>query len=443
MPLNPTALKEFFEFLSIPSVSSEPSHHADVLRAADWVERYLKGLGFQTERWETPGFPTLFAHFQVNPSQPTLLIYNHYDVQPVDPLPLWTTPPFTPTIREGEVYARGAQDNKGQCFYVLQALKSLLEKKGTLPLNIKLCIEGEEEVGSAGLASILERHSKALQADYLAIVDVGIPASHIPSVTLGVRGLVSLDVTFKGSSTDLHSGSHGGIAYNPIHALIHVLAEARHPDGSIAIPRFYDGIQSGSKDDFDLIFDPQQYQEQFKALPVGGETRYSPLERNWLRPTLEINGISGGYAGDGFKTVIPAEAKAKLSCRLVPGQDPQKIGECVTEFLLEKAPKSMQVDVRIRPGTGLALRALRDSKGVQAFAQAFSEVFEQPCRFILDGASIPVVSALAQLSGAETVLVGLGLSTDKIHAPNEHFGLDRLERGQAVIVRALEILGEG
>lgn len=438
------AIQDYFTFLEFPSISSEPAYAPQVLACAHWLADYIKGIGFDVELWKTTGHPTLFASYMhAGPDKPTLLIYNHYDVQPVDPLGEWTSPPFEPTVRNGQAYARGAQDNKGQCFYTIQALKALLARDKKLPINIKLCIEGEEECGSTGLSKILHEKSKALKADYLAIVDLGIPAANRPAVTLGVRGLVTMDIEVQGSHTDMHSGSHGGIVYNPLHAIAELLASLRDHSGKVLVPGFYDdvaGVTPEEKKDLSLAFDAAAYKQTFGAEASGGEKAFSPQERAWLRPTLEINGISGGYSGAGFKTVIPAKAKAKISCRLVPNQDPQKIGHLVAKYLEKRAPEGMKVSVHVHPGGGKAVRTKASSKIVQVFAQAYAEVFKTPCEFIFEGASIPIITELAAASQSEVVLVGLGLPDDSIHAPNEHFGLDRFEQGFLSIARAIELL---
>lgn len=437
-------LKDFFTFLRFQSVSSEPSFKEQIHACSTWVSNYLKKIGFSVEIWPTNGHPTIFATYdQAGPKQPTLLIYNHYDVQPVDPIDQWNSPPFEPTIRKGQVFARGAQDNKGQCFYVLLALKTLMERDGKFPINLKLCIEGEEECGSNGLAQLLVERQKEFKADYLAIVDLGMRNEKTPAVTLGVRGIVTMDVEVSGTHTDLHSGSHGGIAYNPIHALIKLLASARDDSGKITIPGFYDYItplSEAEKQRLSLAFDPHEYESDFGAKPTGGETAFSPRERNWTRPTLEVNGINGGYAGTGFKTVIPSKAIAKVSCRLVPNQDPKHIGELVSNFFESRAPQGTKVAVHVHEGGGTAVRVSTDSKAAKAFSKAYEEVFHTKCEWQYSGASIPIVAALAKACGGEVVMVGLGLSSDCIHAPNEHFGLDRIENGFLATVRAIELL---
>lgn len=437
-------LEEFMTFLSFPSISSEPQFKQSVLACAHWLSCYLKDIQFEVESWPTNGYPVIFAsNTQAGPNKPTLLIYHHYDVQPTDPLEEWLSPPFQPSLRDGQIFARGAQDNKGQCFYVLQALKLLQDQLGSLPINIKLCIEGEEEIGSAGLAQILAYKKEQLKADYVAIVDLGLRKANIPALTLGIRGIVTMDIEVQGSHTDLHSGSHGGIVPNPIHALAKLLANLRDDQGRITIPGFYKDVREMSLEERSRVsfqFDVNEYQQQTDALPTGGEIEYSVLERAWIRPTLEINGIQGGYTGKGFKTVIPAKAFAKISCRLVPDQQPTEIGELVANFLKENAPPGIRVAVHVHPGQGRAVRISPNAEVVRAFAQAFEEVFAKPCEFIFEGASIPIVPELAKACGGDTILLGLGLTTDQIHAPNEHFGLDRLEKGMLAMARAIELL---
>lgn len=438
------ALKDYFKFLTFKSISSEAAYKPEVRRCAEWLKDYVERIGFKCELWETEGNPVLYADWNgAGPDKPTLLIYNHYDVQPVDPLEEWKSPPFDPQLRDGNVYARGAQDNKGQCFYVLQALKLLMEKHKGFPLNIKLCIEGEEECGSHGLSNILQKHTEQLKADYLAIVDLGISGPQEPSVTLGIRGIITFDIEASGSTTDLHSGSHGGLAYNPIHALVEILGSLRDQTGKVTVPGFYDNISdlnTAEREQLAMDFDPLKYEASFGNKPTGGERTYTHLERNWLRPTLEINGINGGYSGTGFKTVIPAKAHAKISCRLVPNQDPGIIAQGVKAFIESKVPEGVKVEVNIHQGGGKPVRSNPSSKAIKAFSEAFTEVYRTPCQFILEGASIPIVTELALASKSEVALVGVGLMSDCIHAPNEHFSIDRLEKGALVIARAIELL---
>lgn len=442
----PQWFEEFYTFLKFPSISSEPEFKQPLLDCADWVAEYLRELDFTVESWPTAGHPVIFAsHLKAGSGKPTLLIYNHYDVQPADPLELWHTAPFEPSMREGNIYARGAQDNKGQCFYVIQALKMLKELKGEFPLNIKLCIEGEEEIGSAGLARLLPNKKEQLKADYLAIVDLGLQKATVPALTLGIRGILTMDVEVQGSRTDLHSGSHGGIVPNPIHALVKLLAALRDAKGRIAVPGFYDKVKEVSAEERSMVsfkFDEKEYFEQTGASPTGGEVAHSVLERAWIRPALEINGINGGYTGKGFKTVIPAKAFAKISCRIVPDQNPAEISSLVKKFLIDNAPPGVEVTVNIHPGQGKAIRISPHAAVVKGFAKAFEEVYGAPTEFIFEGASIPIVPALAEACRGETILLGLGLTTDQIHAPNEHFSIDRLEKGMLIMARALDLLGK-
>ncbi|MCB1113455.1 MAG: M20/M25/M40 family metallo-hydrolase [Chlamydiia bacterium] len=436
-------LNDFKKLLSFASVSSEPEYKNDMEACFDWVKAQVEAIGFETEVWKEGGHPTLFGSWEKAPGKPTLLLYNHYDVQPIDPLSEWATPPFDPQVRENQIFARGAQDNKGQLFYTLLALKDLWKNAEAYPLNIKWLIEGEEEVGSKTLPTILNKNQKKLKADYLAVIDGGIPDMNTPAVTLGMRGIVTLDVVAKGTEHDLHSGAHGGLAYNPVIALAQILAAAKDPSGKISIPGFYDSIEPLTDDEktfLDFSFDEKEYEETFGASATGGEVTFTLKERNWLRPTFEVNGFSGGYTGDGFKTVIPSEAKAKISCRLVRGQNPEAIGKLVCEWLASQAPKGISVQAHLHPGGGEAVLTSPETKIVKAFSKAYEEVFQKPCSKVLEGASIPIVPDLQKASGAEPLLVGLGLNTDHIHAPNERFGLDRVEMGRLLIKKAIEHL---
>lgn len=434
-------LKEFFDFLRFASISSDPAYANDMHMCVEWLKERLEALPLKVEIWKNEGHPVLFATYMgAGPDQPTILLYNHYDVQPVDPLEAWHSPPFSPEVRHGEIYARGAQDNKGQCFYVLQALRKLFKENGSLPINVKWIIEGEEEIGSRHLPALLQSKQAELSADYLLIVDVGVAALDKPSVTLGVRGIITMELTCRGSSSDLHSGIHGGIVYNPSHALIELLASLRDHTGRINVPHFYDGVEEASKE---LIascveqFSAERYFLDFAARPTGGEKHLPPLARAWLRPTIEINGLSGGYSGTGFKTVIPAVASAKISARLVPHQDPATIAKSIQQFLLERAPEGIDVSFEVYPGMGEAVRADPHSALVKAFSSSYEHVFSVPCACCLDGGSIPITAVMQRVSGSTVLLVGLGLPTDHIHAPNEHFGVERLQKGALMIAQGL------
>lgn len=436
----------FFTFLKFESIGAEPEYTEQTRSCAEWLCTYLSNVGLTSEIIQTPGHPLVFAEWnKAGSNAPTLLIYGHYDVQPVDPIELWTSPPFIPTIKDGNVYARGAQDDKGQIFYTISAIASLLKEKKTLPVNIKMCIEGEEENGSAGFQSVLSSLSDKLKADYLVVVDIGFNSISRPTVTVGTRGLVAMSLEVVGSNTDLHSGSHGGVAFNPNHALIQMLNSIRNVDGKITIKGFYDDVVVPNKSEFakfDCSFDEVEYEQFTGAKPVGGEKEFSPFESKCTRPTVEINGISGGYAGNGFKTVIPSRACAKISARLVPNQDPDKIANLISEHLISQAPNGISANVTIHKGTGKPLRTSTDSKIVKAASQAFADVTGEHCRLALHGASIPISPSLAAASGAELVLIGYGLPSDMIHAPNENFGLDRFKMGFVTICRLLDLISQ-
>lgn len=436
------ALDELKTFLSFASISSEKEKEPQIRKTADWLIQTLKEIGFSTKIIETEGHPVVYAEWMgAGPDKPTVLIYGHYDVQPVDPLELWKSDPFTPTVIDGQVFARGAQDNKGQIFYCIQAMNALLKAESKLPVNIKFMIEGEEEIGSPNLPKLLDDQKELFKSDYFIVADCGIPDMENPAITLGLRGIVTMDVVFKGSRSDLHSGMHGGLAFNPNHALIQVLAALRSPEGKVLVPGFYDEVKMPSEQFRKEIYEAYTesgYMQKFGCKPMGGEKAYSLLEKGALRPTLEINGISGGYAGDGFKTVIPKMATAKISCRLVPDQDPDIIAKRVKDFILTQVPEGITAEVHIHKGTGTPVRANSTSKIVQAMKAAYEEVFDKPCRYIMEGASIPIVSSLKSVVSSEFVLMGLGLPDDGIHAPNEHFGLDRYEMGARIIAHCLK-----
>lgn len=437
--------RDFFTFLRFKSIATDPNYHDEVEKCAQWLAEYLNLSGLDVERWETEKAPVIFASdLRAGPGKETLLLYCHYDVQPVDPLEEWLSPPFEPTIREGEVYARGAVDNKGQCFYTIVAIKTLLKNLGQLPVNLKFVIEGEEESGSLGLSRLLQEKKEALSADYLLIVDSGIEKAEEPAITLGARGIVCMQVTVQEAQYDLHSGLSGGMAYNPNRALAEMLSKLHDEKGGISVSGFYDEvveIPPHEKRELSFAFDPGYFFSLFGFEPTGMEKGLSPIEASWLRPTLEINGMWGGYTGPGFKTVIPSTAHAKISCRLVPHQSPDRIAALVRDFLINQTPEGLKTTIDIVPGNGRGFRTNPNSRIAQLMAESYSQVFQKPCQKILTGGTIPIAVELAEAAGAEMVLVGLCLPGDRIHAPNEHFGLDRFENGYLTICRALELFG--
>lgn len=395
----------------------------------------------KVELWQTSGYPVIFAtHLTEDPQRPTVLLYHHYDVQPIDPSNLWNSPPFDPVLKENSVFARGASDNKGQCFYTITALKGFLELAKEAKVNIKLFIEGEEESGGVGTFEILERKKEALKADHLLVVDGGLREADEPAVTLGMRGILAMNLECTNSKIDLHSGTHGGIALNPNRALVTALAQLWDEKGRVKVSGFYEDVVEPSQKElekFDMRFDLKKYQQSFGIKAFANEEGCSLSQSNLLRPTLELNGIGGGYTGSGFKTVIPAKATAKISCRLVPNQDPEKICQAIADYLRRLLPEGIELKVEFHHGAR-AFRSSLSAPIVKIIASAYEEILGGSCQYLLCGASIPIVGALTEASGAEAVVMGMGLDEDDIHAPNEHFGLDRFENGVYLIAEILD-----
>lgn len=437
--------KEFAHFLHFKTVSAHPESLEECTLCAQWIQEKLSSMGFITSLWGDNSFPpVVFGHKQEDPSKPTLLLYNHYDVQPVDPIDKWGGNPFASTGYGDKIIARGASDNKGQAFYILTALSYWHETGKNFPCSLSILMEGEEESSSTHLKQLLQMHQKELQADYAMIVDLGMRVPSSPAITLGTRGVMSLTVEVSGTKEDLHSGVHGGLAYNPLHALVDMLAKMRDETGRITIPGFYDGIVPSSQEWLSMLcwnFDHKEYESTFGQPPTGGETNLHPLERNWLQPTVEINGITGGYGGPGMKTVIPSKAVAKLSCRLVPGQEVEHIGHCLRRFFERHTPEGVHTKVELHEGGGVAVRTAPTSHCIQMLAQAMTDVFHRKPEYIFEGASIPIVPEIAKASKAEIIMWGLALPTDNIHAPNEEFDWTRIKQGFLVTCRTLELLG--
>ncbi len=434
--------EELFTFLRFKTISADPAYQPEHLRCCKWLAGVFQNMQFQTEIIETSGLPLFYAeNLHAGSEAPTVLIYGHYDVQPIDPIELWKSDPFEPVVRNGSVFARGALDDKGQIFFSAMAARALFALDGTLPVNLKFCIEGEEEFGSKGLSEGLETLKEKLQADYLLVVDCGLPDAETPAIDLGGRGIITMDLSLRGSNEDLHSGLFGGIAYNPNRALAELIAGCWDEDGRVAIPHFYDEVIEASEEEkkaFAAAYGHGHAKEAGIKV-FSAERGRSLSEANWVRPTLEINGMAGGYAGPGFKTVIPAEARAKVSCRLVPNQDPKKIGRLVADFLRSKVKKGIEVKVDLQHG-GRSYRGKADSLLAGAVGKAYEEIFKKPCLKTLSGGSIPIVADLADAIGAQVVGMGYGLASDNMHAPNEHFGLDRFKKGILTVARALQLM---
>lgn len=436
--------EEYFSFLRFQSISADPAFASDVRSCAKWLLDYLIHQVQMKAEWvETEGHPLIFAEdLRAGPDALTVLIYGHYDVQPVDPLELWDSDPFEPTIRNGKVYARGAVDDKGQIFFALLAVRAWRELNRDLPINLKFCIEGEEESSNLGLSKSLPSLKQKLQADFLLVVDFDQFDEETAAISLGARGLCAFQVTLTGSKSDLHSGMHGGMAYNPNRALVELLAHVWDEKGRVQIPGFYEDVLELSEEEknrLDFRFDEEEYCQEFGVGVLGGEKGLSLAEKNTLRPTFEINGISGGYTGAGLKTVIPSCATAKISCRLVPDQNPALVGERVTTFLTSKVPQGMRIEVTAMGGEA-AFRSSPENRLARAVAQAAAEVTGRPCKKILSGGSIPIVASMIRLLGTEVVGMGYGLPTDNIHAPNEHFDMNRFEKGFLTVARTLELV---
>ncbi len=434
-------VEELIEFLRIPSISADPAHSADVRRNAEYLAAEARRVGFQkAELIETAGHPAVYAERMVDPSLPTALIYGHHDVQPVDPLDEWKSSPFEPEVRDGKLYGRGAVDDKGQVWMHLKAVEAVLAARGELPLNLKLIVEGEEESGSVHFEEIVQSEQERLRADVLVVSDTGFEVAGVPSMCTGLRGLAGVEVHVQGPSLDLHSGRFGGAVANPIAALAEILASLHDPETRmVTVPHFYDDVHVPSDEERDLLgkvpYSADEFREEAGGVPaLVGEFGWSDRERLWARPTLEFNGIWGGYAGPGQKTIIPASAGAKITCRLVPNQDPGRIAELVRDAVLAAAPVGVTVTATMKEGGRPVVTSI-DHPAVQAASRALGDVFGTAPAFTRDGGSIPPVETFARVMGMDAILVGLGLPDDQIHAPNEKFTLDMYWKGIRVLGR--------
>jgi acetylornithine deacetylase/succinyl-diaminopimelate desuccinylase-like protein len=380
----------------------------------------------------TKRHPVVYGEWLKAEGKPTALIYGHYDVQPVDPLELWDTPPFEPEIRDGKIYARGATDDKGQIFMHIKALETILHMNGELPLNVKFCIEGEEEIGSPNLDEFVEQHQDLLAADVLVVSDNPMIEEGKPTVCYGLRGLCGLQIDVKGTKGDLHSGLYGGAVQNPIHALAELLASMHDQDGKITVDGFYDKVlplKEEEKKEYEALnYDEEQMRRQLGAPELFGEKGYSVLEQTWVRPTLEVNGIYGGFQGEGIKTVIPSEAHAKITCRLVPDQDPAEIADLIRKHIDTHTPPGVTVSTTLFD-QGKPFVTPFDHPAIQAAGRALEKAYGVPAAFIRMGGSIPVVETFSQLLDLPVVMLGFGLPDENLHAPNEHFHLENFDKG--------------
>ncbi len=422
---------ELFDFLRLPSVSARSEHAGDVRKTAEWFAARCKDAGLETKTHDTPGHPIVLAEWRGAPQAPTLLVYGHYDVQPVEPLNLWTSPPFEPVIRNGRIYARGSVDDKGQLYLHLKAIEAHMRTNGKLPVNVVLIAEGEEEVGSANLMPFANQNKKALACDAVVISDTTMIGPGIPTIGVSLRGLAYIEVRIHGPAQDLHSGSYGGAVVNPATVLARIIASFHDENWHVRIPGFYDDVYAA--EDFraqirKLPFDDEAFRKETGAPRLDGEKGFSTLERIWIRPTVEINGLLSGYTGEGSKTVLPAHAMAKVSCRLVPDQDPDRIAELLQKHIRSVAPDSVRVEIDVLHG-GKPWRANIKGPLYDAATVALEKAFGKKPVFAGEGGSIPIVPEFEKLLGAPALLMGFGLPGENAHAPDEWMSVENFEKG--------------
>src|SRR6266849_6649337 len=426
-------LEELKAFLAIPSISALPQHAGDVKRCADWCADEMRRIGLQNVRLvATPGNPVVCGDWLGAPGAPTILFYGHYDVQPVDPIELWESPPFEATVRDGEIYARGSADDKGQVFMHFKAIEAHMRQNGALPVNMKIILEGEEEIGSVNLDNFIHAHKSELAADVVVISDSPMFARGVPSMCYGLRGLVYFQIDLRGSNTDLHSGSFGGAVANPAFVLSQMIAQMKDRGGRIKIPGFYDDVMPLQDEErkawASLPFNEKKFKKDFGIPKVTGETGYTTLERTWARPTFEVNGLLSGFTGEGAKTVLPAVAMAKVSMRLVPNQDPETIARLCEEDVKDIAPGTVELKITRMHG-GKPWMTSYDNPFVQAAGRAIEKGFGRKPVFTREGGSIPVVSTFQEELGLPSVLFGVGLPDENAHAPNEKLDVANFHGG--------------
>ena len=430
-------LEELNEFLRIPSISSLSEHKQDIQTAAQWLADKLQKLNIKNVSVDqTSGHPVVYGEWLHAEGKPTILFYGHYDVQPVDPLNLWESEPFSPVIRDNKLFARGASDDKGQVFMHLKMLEALFATEGTLPVNVKFIYEGEEEIGSPNLPAYVEEHKEKLAADLILISDTGLYAPGKPAVCYGLRGLTGVQIDVRGAKGDLHSGLYGGGVQNAIHALAEILASFRDEHGTIQVEGFYDNVRPLSDEERqafrELNFDEEALKQEVGVNELFGEEGYSYLEQTWARPTLEINGVFGGFSGEGIKTVLPAEAGAKITCRLVPDQDPNEIVALLKAHIEKHKPKGVEVTVS-EFDKGAPFLTPFDHPLIQAAGRSYERIYNVPTAFTRGGGSIPIVAAFDEILSLPVVLMGFGLNNENFHAPNEHFHLENFDKGLRVL----------
>jgi acetylornithine deacetylase/succinyl-diaminopimelate desuccinylase-like protein len=443
----PRLLDELKTFLRIPSVSTLPEHVPDVLRAAQFVADSMKTAGLENiEVISTAKHPLVYADWLHAPGKPTVLCYGHYDVQPPDPLEEWISPPFEPTVRDGNIYARGSADDKGQMYMHIKAVEALLSTTGTLPINLKFLIEGEEEVGGESVAKFVADNPARLKADVALVSDTELFAEGLPTLCIGLSGLIYTEIEARGPSRDLHSGMYGGAAPNAVFGLIELLSKMKDAKGKIQIPGMYDDVAPPTPEEKrsweHLPFDEKEFlKNEVGSTRLTGEPGYSVFERTWARPTLEVHGIAGGFTGAGAKTVIPARATAKVSMRMVPNQDPEKIIAAYKKFVAENTPAGIQTEVRVL-SWGPAIMVNPDHPAIHVAAQAFRDILGKETVFIRSGGSIPIVGDFAKHLGIPTILMGFGLPDDGLHSPNEKYKVANYYAGIMTIAHFFEQYGQ-
>jgi acetylornithine deacetylase/succinyl-diaminopimelate desuccinylase-like protein len=428
----PRFREELFEFLRIPSVSARSEHRQDIRLAAEWLAAKMREAGLTVAIEATPGHPIVVGEWRgAGEGAPTVLIYGHYDVQPPEPLELWTSPPFEPTLRDGRIYARGSVDDKGQLYLHIKAIEAHLRTAGRLPVNVVVVAEGEEEVGSEHLIPFIEAHAARLKADAIVISDTTMVGAGIPTISASLRGIAYFELHVEGPSTDLHSGAYGGAVVNPAVALARILASLHDDEGRITIEGFYDDVRVDPEYRRELArvpFDEAKFREETGAPALGGEAGFSTVERLWIRPTCDVNGLLSGYTGEGSKTVLPARAMAKVSFRLVPDQDPRRVERLFREHVERVAPAGVRVAVRALHG-GDPWRARLGGPLYEAAARALEKAFGRAPVYAGEGGSIPIVPAFERVLGAPVLLMGFGLPGENAHAPDEWMSLENFEKG--------------
>jgi acetylornithine deacetylase/succinyl-diaminopimelate desuccinylase-like protein len=442
-------LAELFELLRIPSVSSLPEHRGDVRAAAEWVAEALRAVGVPTvEIMETDGNPVVYGEWTVDESKPTALIYGHYDVQPPDPLDLWETPPFEPTVRDGKVYARGASDDKGNLFIPIKAIEALAQTQGAPPINLKFTIEGEEEIGSPNLPVFVRKHRELLASDFVLCADGGMFSPETPSITTASKGIAACQINVRTANTDLHSGQYGASVPNAVQAAVQLAATLHTPEGKVAVAGFHDTVRDlteQEKAEFAAVpFNEDEYREDLGLSKLWGEPGYTPVERNWGRPTLDINGFWGGFQGAGIKTVTPCEAHFKVTCRLVADQEPSQILDLIEAHVQQHCPQGAAVTVDRFPGAARPFHIRRDHPALVAAEQALGDLYDRDPYVIRAGGTLPIAETYQAELGADLVFYSFGMPGSRVHAPNENFGIqESFVMGRRAYCSLLERLAGG